>query len=50
MKNSVHIWVRTLKRHGIQEQDDFQAVMSAAGESETAQEMIQDWLELDFSF
>jgi hypothetical protein len=42
MKNSVHSSVHTLK-----EQDGFQAVMRAAGETETTQENIQDWLQLD---
>jgi predicted DsbA family dithiol-disulfide isomerase len=32
------------------EQEEFQAVLRAAGETETTQENIQDWLELDFSF
>jgi uncharacterized protein YehS (DUF1456 family) len=29
------------------EQEDFQTVLRAAGETETTQENIQDWLELD---
>jgi hypothetical protein len=29
------------------EQEDFQTVLRAAGEAETTQENIQDWLELD---
>jgi hypothetical protein len=29
------------------EQEDFQTVLRAAGETETTQEDIQDWLELD---
>jgi hypothetical protein len=35
------------KRHGIEEQEVFQAVLRAAGEIKTTQENIQDWLELD---
>jgi hypothetical protein len=35
------------KRHGIQEQEDFQTAFRAVGETETAQENIQDWLQLD---
>jgi hypothetical protein len=29
------------------EQEDFQAVLRAAGETETTQQNIQDWLQLD---
>jgi hypothetical protein len=29
------------------EQEDFQTVLRAAGETETTQENIQDWLQLD---
>jgi hypothetical protein len=32
---------------GGSEQEDFQTVLRAAGETETTQEYIQDWLELD---
>jgi hypothetical protein len=32
---------------GIQEQENFQTVSRTAGETETTQENIQDWLELD---
>jgi hypothetical protein len=40
------------KMYGIQEQEgleqeDFRAVLRAAGEAETTQENIQDWFELD---
>jgi hypothetical protein len=35
------------KIHGIYEQEDFQAVLRGTGETETAQEYNQDWLELD---
>jgi hypothetical protein len=36
-----------IKRHVEFEQEDFQTVLRAAGETETTQENIQDWLELD---
>jgi hypothetical protein len=40
------------KKHGVQEpegaeQEDFQTVLRAPGGTETAQENIQDWLDLD---
>jgi hypothetical protein len=35
-----------LRTEGL-EQEDFQTVLGAAGETETTQESIQDWLELD---
>jgi hypothetical protein len=35
-----------LEQEGL-EQEDFQTVLRAAGETETKQEDIQDWLELD---
>jgi hypothetical protein len=35
------------KTHGIYKKEHFQAVLRAAGETETTQENIQDWLELD---
>jgi hypothetical protein len=35
------------KTRGVQEQEDFQTVLRAAGETETTQENIQDWLQLD---
>jgi hypothetical protein len=52
MKDSVHSLVYTLKDtwdlEGRQlEQEDFQTVLRAAGETETTQENIQDWLQLD---
>jgi hypothetical protein len=37
---------RILEQDGL-EQEDFQTVLRAAGETETTQENIQDWLELD---
>jgi hypothetical protein len=51
MKNSVHSWEHT-DAHGIKEQEgleqeDFQAVLRAAGETETTQDNIQDRLQLD---
>jgi hypothetical protein len=36
-----------LSTHGIYEQEDFQTLLRAAGETETTQEIIQDWLQLD---
>lgn len=36
-----------LKTYGIYKQEDFQAVLMAAGETDTMQESIQDWLEWD---
>jgi hypothetical protein len=35
------------KTHGIYEQEDFRTALRAAGETETTQENIQDWFELD---
>jgi hypothetical protein len=35
------------KRHEIEEQEGFQTALRAAGETETTQENIQDWLGLD---
>jgi hypothetical protein len=32
---------------GFKEQEDFQTVLRAAGDTETTQENIQDWLQLD---
>jgi hypothetical protein len=42
MKISVHNSVHTLK-----DTWDFQTVLRSAGETETTQDNIQDWLELD---
>jgi hypothetical protein len=40
--------LRTFKRHmGFRNKRTFQTVLRAAGETETTQENIQDWLELD---
>jgi hypothetical protein len=36
-----------LRTHGIYEQEDFQTLLRAAGETETTQGNIQDWIELD---
>jgi hypothetical protein len=47
MKISVHSSVQTLKVSGIQEQEDFRAVLRAPGMIEITQENIQDWLKLD---
>jgi hypothetical protein len=33
--------------HTLEEHEDFQTVLRAGGETETTQENIQDWLELD---
>jgi hypothetical protein len=44
MSNSIHRWVHI---HGMQEQEEFQTVLRAAGETETTRENIQDWLQLD---
>jgi hypothetical protein len=41
MRNSVHSRARGL------EQEEFQTVLRAAGGTETSQENIQDWLQLD---
>jgi hypothetical protein len=39
--------VKNFVHSGIYEQEGFQTVLKAAGKTETMQENIQDWLELD---
>jgi hypothetical protein len=54
MKNETYCsqMVHTFKRCGIYEQEgleqeDFQTVLRAAGETETTQENVRDWLQLE---
>jgi hypothetical protein len=54
MNTSVHSWILTLRHVGFRSKRAFR-LLRAAGETETTEENIQDWLELgegdpDFSF